>query len=271
MTIGAEERGFRALLALVRDGVPLIEGCRAVAGESGLEGYRAVEKALADGASLLDALPGLPAPLRPLLRWGERTGDLLAAMEQAAVAWSSTPDARLPLLYLGCAVGSATPADLAVEGRECFDVDPDWTRFAAELADGAGVAAAAAGKPRILPPPAEAILARAESSGVLPEILLGLWEDARRGPARAPWPRAFFAWSLLMTAGSPLEEALATLRSAFPLPDLRALRTADFVASLEGAFTPTIRALLKKACECGNLARTLRRIADDLDRGWLPA
>ncbi|MBV8880162.1 MAG: type II secretion system F family protein [Planctomycetaceae bacterium] len=274
-----ELRALRALWSLVRDGIPLFEALRIVARQPGFGFLAGAEAQLSDGATLTDSLPGLPPAFRPILRWGERTGLIVEALEHVGRWWPFPVDTRLPLYYLARAVGSAELPRLAEEGREVFAVDHDWKKFGAELGGGATVVAASSGKPRILPRPYDAVLAGAEASGNLAELLLALWEGSQRGlvpyePARDRGPalkQAFYAGSLLMTAGHPLKETLAALAASFPqVKDLSALRADDFVASLEGAFTPSVRALLRKACDCGDLSLTLRRIVEDLERGWLP-
>lgn len=276
MDAPAELRALRALHALTRDGLPYLLALRTVAGETGLGIYASAAAKLSEGLSLTDSLPGLPPPLRCFLRSGERAGRPTEALDVIARAWAEPPHPQLPLQYLAFALGTVTLAELIQDGSDLFDLDPDWKAFAKALRDGGSFAAAAAGKPRILPPPLDTILARSEPSGNLMDVFAAVWEGSQRGmiPYEAAKDRAtalkqaFFCWSLLMTAGCPVEDSLVALRPVFQ--GFEALRADDFVPSLEGAFTPSIRALLKKAYECGGLDRTLRRIAEDLDRGCLP-
>jgi type II secretory pathway component PulF len=254
-----------------------------VAREPGFGFLAAAGETLAEGASVTVCIPGLPPAFLPVLRWGERTGRLEEAMEHLARWWIFPVDLRLPLYYLASALGSAELPHVIEEGREVFDVDRDWKQFAAELAGGASFATASAGKARILPRPYDRVLAGAETAGNLQELLLALWEGSQHGmiPYEAARDRATalrqacHAWSLLLSAGFPLKDSLGVLTEAFTQPELRkdlaALRVDDFVPSLEGTFTPSICALLRKAYECGNMSRTLLRIAQDLERSWLPA
>ena len=146
------------------------------------------------------------------------------------------------------------------DGWELLDIDPDWKVFAAEL---------------------EAGLARAEGSGFVPELLDQIWSGLQEGmfggdatrPRAMALQHALYAWSLRMGAGSTLEESIAPLLPSIPDPEVRAtferLKPDDFVQSLGGVFTLAMIAMLRKSYECGNMARAMPTLAQELRRGTL--
>ena len=272
MDLPVELRALRAFAALIRDGIPFSEAYRIVAREKDFAFYAAAGEKLMQGAPLVDTFPGLPPAFRSILRWGERSGQPTQAVEHIARWWMAPNDPRLPLAYLGCALGSGPLEEVLPEGKDVFEVDREWTAFAADLDRTLSFSQAASGKTRILPRPLDAVLAAAERSGNLADLFTAIWDGSQRGMIPTEGPKSgkqsFYCWSLLITAGVPVQESLVALAPVFP--EFAPLRADDFVPSLEGTFTPSIRALLKKAYECGNMARTLRRIAEEIDQGWLP-
>lgn len=281
MDIPRELQAFRAALALLEEGLPLIQAFETVALETGLDAYRDAARRLGEGAPAVDVLPGLPAPFRPIVRWGEREGLLSEAMAHASKFWLQPGDLGLPIYYLRRALQTQRVADAVRDGREVFEIDPDWKSLAAQLETGAGWRSASRGKPRILPPPIDAILTRAEESRFVPELLDQIWAGLQEGMFGGDTARsratvlqqAFYAWSLMLVAGATLAESIAPLLPSIPDVEVRAtferVRPDDFAASLGGVITPVMIALLRKAHDAGDLSRALRRLANELRRGTL--
>ena len=281
MDIPRELQAFRAALALLEGNLPMLQAFETVALETGLESYRDAARRLGEGAGAVDVLPGLPAPFKSIVRWGEREGRLLEAMAHASEWWLLPGDRRLPVYYLRRALETQKGADAVRDGREVFDIDEDWKIFAAQLETGGSWSAAARKKPRILPPPVDAILARADASGVVPEILEPVWDGMTAGmfggdatrPRSTALQQALYSWSLMLDAGAPLAESIAPLLASIPDPEVRAtferVKPDDFVKSLGGVFTPVMTALLRKNHDGGNLSRAMRTLAAELRRGTL--
>jgi len=109
----------RLLAVLLEQGIPVPEALRLAAGGVHDANMRQVSLWLADGtqrgqplSTLLESTYRLPATLRPLVRWGERTGELGEAFRVAGVMYAKRVQMRAdlvrgvipPLVYVAVAV-----------------------------------------------------------------------------------------------------------------------------------------------------------------------
>jgi hypothetical protein len=257
------------ILILCEGGLPLFEALELIAEESQAPGLREAHRRVLAGAPLSECLEELPPTLKPLLRHGERTGTLIEMLGEACQWWMFSTDPELPLFYLGLVLESVDLPTALVEGRELFECDDQWREAAKELAQGRSLGVVARGHPRILPPPLDVVLLRAESSQALGATLQAaargavqglLPYEATRDPRQA-LRQELFSVALMLIAGAPLGEALTVATGPLSSGALGGEGLAGMMERHPEAFPPKAIALVRRAEYAGDLAKTLEFIA----------
>jgi type II secretory pathway component PulF len=272
MALPAAALSMRRLVVLCRGGLPLLEAVELTATELRSPALYEAHRRLLAGAPLAECFTELPAPLRPFVRHGERTGALLEALDEVCQGWSLASDSRLPLLYLGRALEALEPRAALEEGREVFECHPEWREIASAMEQGMSFGEATRGRSRVLPPPLDRVIARAEAAQALPRTLQAIsrgmfhgllaHESTREPPSTLR--QVLFSMALMLTAGAPLEEAVQFAGSPLASGSLEEGGLAALMSRHPELFPPSVIALIRRAEHAGDLARTLELAAREL-------
>ncbi|HYI01853.1 hypothetical protein [Hyalangium sp.] len=263
---------IRWLIVLCRGGLPLLEAVELTATETQSPGLREAHRRLLAGAPVAECFAELPAPLRPFVRHGERTGVLIDALEEVCQWWTVATDSRLPLLYLGRALESLGLRSALEEGHEIFECHPEWREIARQLEQGMSLGEAVRGRARVLPRPLDIVIARAEASQVLPQTLQAIARGLLHGlipyePPREPLStlrQELFSMALMLIAGAPLEEAVQIAGAPLASGSLQDGGLGALMSRHPEVFPPSVIALIRRAEYAGDLARTLEFVAQEV-------
>ena len=269
MTLAEAALPIRRVAVLCRGGLPLLEAMELMAAELPSPGLIDAHERLLAGAPVAECFAELPAPLRPFVRQGERTGLLIEALEDVCRWWTLATDSRLPLLYLGHALESLSLRTALEEGRELFECHPEWREIAREIDQGRRLAEAVQGRTRVLPQPLDRVIARAQASEALPRALQtmargmldGLVASEASPEPLTPLRRDVFLMALMLDAGAPLEEAVQLAGASLASRSLGDGGLAAWMARHPERFPPSVIALVRRAEYAGDVARTLEFIA----------
>lgn len=272
MTLPEAALPMRKLVVLCRGGLPLLEAVELTAAELQSPAMREAHQRLLAGAPVAGCFAQLPATLRPFVRHGERTGELIDALDEVCQWWARATDCRLPLLYLGRALESLGVRSAFEEGREVFECHPEWREIAWHVEQGRPLGEAVRERSRVLPRPLDGVIARAEASQVLPQTLQAIARGALQGlvayepprEARSLLRRGLFSMALMLIAGAPLEEALQAAGAPLASGSLAEGGLAGLMSRHSELFPPPVIALIRRAEYAGDLARTLEFIAQEV-------